>query len=195
MKRQVFKSTLLLALCLIIFNCSSSSDDCEVIACVNGGVFSDCACDCPQGYTGTDCSQQVEPNKITISKVNLRLFPLTKPNNDSWDAPLSNPEAYPDVYFQIIRGSSNIIYDSPTFIENADLTKDYVFTLDTPIDITNYDMSFIISLFDYDEIGDDENMASEAFFIYEDDNDFPNTLTILDSNQPIAVDLELSYEF
>lgn len=123
------------------------------------------------------------------------MFPLLDNNSESWDAPLPNPEAYPDVYFQFIRTPSSILYDSPTFFENADLTKNYEFIFDTPIEITDYNTAYIISLFDYDSVGDDENMAAESFFIYTDDNGFPSTLTILDSNQPIAVDLELTYGF
>lgn len=36
---------------------SCSSDPCESVTCANGGVCMDGTCDCPDGWTGADCSQ------------------------------------------------------------------------------------------------------------------------------------------
>jgi len=46
---SVFLFTLLLL-------ASCSSDPCEEVTCLNGGTCDDGSCDCPDGWTGTDCS-------------------------------------------------------------------------------------------------------------------------------------------
>jgi hypothetical protein len=157
-------------------------------------VFVNCNCDCPVGYTGNDCSTQLTPSRIHITKITVRLFPSLKSDGSTWDTAFGD-DALPDLYFQLIRGSSNILYDSPTYFENADVANNHVFTPNSPIIITDLTSSYIISLLDYDVSGSDENMAEHSFFIYENDNDFPTTLTIFEPNQPIAVDLELSYQW
>jgi len=195
MKNHFFKLLLLSILTTTYFGCSSDSENCETISCQNGGTFVDCECECPLGYTGTDCSEQAQPSKILVSKATVRLFPLTDGNGEVWDSPLANPDALPDVYFQFVKSPSTILYDSPTFFENADLSQNYEFIIDTAIEVSDYTTPYIISLFDYDLAGDDDIMAAQAFFIYENDNGFPSTITVLDSGQPIAVDLEVSYQF
>ena len=108
MKTKIFRGILALTLSVIYFGCSSKSDDqCQTISCENGGVFINCECDCPDGYTGTNCQTQVTPLSITITKVTLNLFPLTDSNGNAWDAG-GDPEARPDVYFKFIKGSSTI---------------------------------------------------------------------------------------
>lgn len=195
MKNQIFKLILLSILTATYFSCSSDdSDGCNTIICQNGGTFVDCACECPQGFTGSDCSNQVIPTSISIDKVTVRLFPSLNGNGAQWDDGIGN-EVRPDLYFQLINSQSTIIYDSPVFYENANVANDHVFNLGNPIVITNFSQPYIVSLFDFDTVGQDDNMASDAFFIYEDGNGFPSVISILDTEQPIAVDLEVSYQF
>lgn len=47
------KFSLLFAL-LFLFSCSS--DPCEEVTCFNGGICNEGFCDCPDGWTGADCS-------------------------------------------------------------------------------------------------------------------------------------------
>ena len=64
---------------LIVFNgCdkdtsspSQNNDPCESIVCYNGGYCVNGECLCPEGYTGPDCSQQVTPTKIRITKIEV----------------------------------------------------------------------------------------------------------------------------
>ncbi len=196
MKNQISLLILLVLSIFFLARCSSDSNNssCETIACQNGGVFIDCECSCPEGYTGTNCETQVTPTQIMISKVTVQLFPALRPDGSNWDNLIGN-NVLPDLYFQLVTPPSEVIYDSPTFFENADVANNHEFSLDSPIVITDALSPYIISLFDYDFPDADENMAAQSFFIYENDNAFPNTLTIFDSNQPIAVDLELSYQW
>jgi len=193
--KNKFLSVLLVAVLISIQSgCSSSSEGCSTISCQNAGVFIDCECDCPQGYSGTNCEIQVTPSRITITKVTVRVFPALDENTETWDASIGD-DAFPDLYFQFVKSPSDIIYDSPTFYENANVINNYEFVIDTPIQITDMASTYVISLWDYDLAGADDLMAAQSFFIYEDGNDFPTTITVSDSTQPIVIDLEISYQW
>ena len=175
MKNRIFKLITLSILATGYIGCSSdsSSDSYEIIACQNGGTFIDCNCNCLQGYWDNDCSVQITPKSIKITKVTIRLFPALDENNETWDTPLPTTEdVQPDLYFQFIKSPSNIIYDSPTYFENANVANNHVFTLQTPIIVTDLSNPYTISLWDYDSASDDDLMAAQSFFIYENDNDF-----------------------
>lgn len=51
---RLLSVTLLIALCILITSCSS--DPCEDVVCQNGGVCNEGSCDCPDGWSGADCS-------------------------------------------------------------------------------------------------------------------------------------------
>lgn len=75
----------------------------------------------------------------------IRLFPALDENNETWDTPLPTTEdVQPDLYFQFIKSPSNIIYDSPTYFENANVANNHVFTLQTPIIVTDLSNPYII---------------------------------------------------
>jgi hypothetical protein len=125
---KILLKTLFLALTLTFFSCSNGSDSepCIPITCLNGGISNiDCGCDCPIGYTGVNCSEQVTPSKITITKFTVKVFPITQTNGDNWDSWLTNSDdAFPDIYITLSDSNSNIIWDSPTYFPNAGLILD-----------------------------------------------------------------------
>ncbi|HKK87687.1 MAG TPA: hypothetical protein VJ917_02475, partial [Saprospiraceae bacterium] len=46
---------------LTVFSCSDDSDEvdpCENISCLNGGTCEDGTCDCPEGFSGTNCAEE-----------------------------------------------------------------------------------------------------------------------------------------
>ncbi|WP_298754873.1 calcium-binding EGF-like domain-containing protein [uncultured Psychroserpens sp.] len=199
MRNRIFKLILLSILTATYFGCSSDSDsdNCETISCLNGGTFIDCECECPQGYTGSNCSTQVTPSKVIINKAIVKVFPNTN-NGDFWD--LSIPEAVdalPDIYITFQNSDLDVIYDSPTFYENAISGEDtfFEFAITPNIQLMTFSDPYLINIWDYDTVDEDDFMTSFGFFAYTSNNSFPNTITVVSQSEEILVDLELSYEW
>jgi len=199
---KILLKTLFLALTLTFFSCSNGSDSepCLPIACLNGGISTiDCDCDCPEGYTGTDCSIQVTPSKIKITKITLIGFPLMRDSNDYWDSYIFNQEEVsPDIFIRI-RTTSEILYTSGYYENAISSFSGYDFIPDTPISITSPTSPIGLSVNDNDKnlIGDDtyELMVYSAFGIYDDTNGFPSVLKFDHDNPVLQFDLHLTYEF
>ena len=110
------------ALLLFIFLLGCSSDTlvpCIPVTCKNGGVStSNCGCTCPQGYTGSDCSFQVTPTKITITKITVTNFSNYAISGLNWDVSLpTSANALPDIYFKIINSVGGDFYISSTYFK------------------------------------------------------------------------------
>ncbi len=199
----------LIALLIILvmnLNCSSDSNDpvaCTPITCLNGGTSNaDCDCDCPQGYSGTDCSTQMSPITIKITKIKVKYFPLTD-NGDFWDISIpTTANASPDIYVTLQNSNNVELFNSPTYFGNvlSNGTETWDFTPSTPISISFvYFNSLNIRLYDYDgavsNVNDnvDDLMASSTFDIYSSTDGFPTTLTLLNPTTPIGYELTLQY--
>ena len=199
----------LIALLIILvmnLNCSSDSNDpvaCTPIPCLNGGTSNaNCGCDCPQGYSGTNCSTQMLPTTIKITKIKVKYFPNTD-NGNFWD--ISFPTAVnasPDIYVTLQNSNNVELFNSPTYFENviSNGTNTWDFTPSTPISIPFiYFNSLKIRLYDYDGAvsnvndGVDDLMTSSIFNIYSSTGGFPTTLNLLDSTTPIGYELTLQY--
>lgn len=63
MKLRLF-SFLALSLALTFTSCT---DECENVECFNGGVCESGTCDCPEGFTGSDCSEVATNEGETLS--------------------------------------------------------------------------------------------------------------------------------
>ncbi|GAA0743121.1 hypothetical protein [Gaetbulibacter jejuensis] len=179
--------------------CSSDSDseNCETIVCLNGGTFMDCECNCLEGYTGNNCSDQVTPSKVIINKAIVRVFPNTD-NGEFWDAAIPDAEAaLPDVYITFQDSDLNVIYDSPTFYENAISGEGtfFEFTLTPSLELITYENPFLVNIWDYDTTSEDDFMTSFGFFAYTSNNNFPDVITVVSQSEEILVDLEVTYEW
>lgn len=199
----------LIALLIILvmnLNCSSDSNDpaeCIPITCLNGGTSNvNCGCDCPQGYSGTNCSTQMVPTSIKITKIKVKYFPNTD-NGNFWDISFPTASnAYPDIYVTLQNSNNVELFNSPTYFENvlSDGTNTWDFIPSTPVSIPLiYFNSLKIKLFDYDGAasnvndGVDDLMTSSIFNIYNSTGGFPTTLNLLDSTTPIGYELTLQY--
>jgi len=199
MRNQIFKLIFLSILTATYYGCSSdsSSDNCETITCLNGGTFINCECDCPQGYTGNNCSTQLTPSKVIITKAIVKVFPNTN-GSEFWDAGIPNTEdSLPDIYITFQDSNLNTIYDSPTFYENAISGEGtfFEFTLTPSLELTAFDNPFLINIWDYDQTGSDDFMTSYGFFAYTSNNNFPEIITVVSQSDEILVDLEVTYEW
>ncbi|WP_298898193.1 hypothetical protein [uncultured Psychroserpens sp.] len=199
MRNQIFKLIFVSILTATYFGCSSDSDsdNCETISCLNGGTFIDCECDCPQGYSGSNCSTQVTPSRVIINKAIVKVFPNTN-NGDFWDLAIPEAEdALPDIYITFQNSDLDVIYDSPTFYENAISGEGtfFEFTITPNIQLTTFSDPYLINIWDYDTLDEDDFMTSFGFFAYTSNNSFPNTITVVSQPNELLVDLELSYEW
>lgn len=178
--------------------CSSDENTetpCTPIPCLNNGVSnSNCGCDCPQGFGGTNCGTIITPSKVIISKVIVKSF--NNLNNSGVGHDLANG---PDIYIKINSGSS-VIYDHPTFFSNATagLNTNYEFILSPTLQITNVNAPLVISLWDYD-LGDtpssaDDNMGIAGFFPFNGTS-FPNSIVVTDTNTPTQFEIFFTYQW
>jgi hypothetical protein len=143
----------LLVVLMLNVNCSSDSDSstpaCTPIPCLNGGTSNaNCGCNCPQGFTGANCSTLITPTSVKISKIKVKKFPDAD-NGDWWD---TFPNSDADIYLTVENSAFTVIYNHPTYFTNATGlgTSTYDFIPATPINLTNVSSAYIINLYDYD---------------------------------------------
>lgn len=196
MKTIFLRLTFLSVILVLLISCSKDSNStvpCTPIVCLNGGTSRpDCGCNCPSGFTGSNCSTIITPTQVVISKVIVKSFNNYNSSGVLWD--LTN-EA--DIYVKINSGNS-VIYDSPTFFSNAldGSNTNYSFSLSPSLQISQVNTPLVVSLWDYD-LGDvpsnaDDNMASAAFYPFNGTS-FPSVITITDPSTPTTFEIYLSY--
>ena len=203
MKKKIFFGILTLSL---LFSCSSDSETetrCTPIACLNNGVSnSNCGCDCPQGFTGSNCSIQSTPTIIKITKIKVKYFPNTD-NGSNWDVsfPTAN-NAWPDIYVTLENSNSVELFNAPNYFPNvtSNGSNTWDFIPSTPISISFiYFNSLKLKLYDYDgadsNVNDnlDDLMATTIFNIYNANGGFPSIITVGNTSTPIVYELSLQY--
>jgi hypothetical protein len=200
MKKLLINTVLVSILLLLTFSsCSSDSDSlCTPIPCLNGGVSnSNCGCDCPQGYTGINCANQIQPTKIKITKIRVTSFPNLKPNGSNWDA-LPPGFSNPDIIPVLSSNSGATILFIGTEISDAVSNGNDIFDFipNTPLIITSPLSQYGLTLYDKDDISPTlEFMGGWDFYIYNSNLGFPTTLSIGTGNNNVKFQLTLSYEW
>lgn len=182
MKKFIFKSVLLLIVSTSLLSCSS--DDSETTAPIV----------CPTGYTGTDCTTQVTPTRIVISKIRVKLFPNTNAGSN-WDV-----GSAPDIFVRLGRGdgsASTVTLFTSDYISDAlsDGTNFFDFTPSTPIELLFPTQQHAIILGDYDSTSSNEFMGGLVFNPYNSTGGFPSTITVNNSSIPLRFELTVSYIF
>ena len=190
MKKLIFLSLFL------IFSCSSdneSDNSCTPVACLNGGTpTTDCGCDCPEGFSGLDCSVKLTPISVTITKIDVKKFPDTD-NGEPWDTLPINSDA--DIYFTIENPSYSEIYNELGYYEDASGLGNiiYPFTLSTPLTITNVTGYHTLKLYDNDTLSD----TLVSFIIFKPYNEslsgFPSTYTVNSLDNTFECDVTVVY--
>lgn len=163
-----------------------TKDACEYITCLNGGSCANGECNCPEGYTGSDCSQQVTPSKIRIKQVDITSFPATNDYGSGWDM-----TSAADIYFTIYKDDTEVYY-SYSHYENAVPSKKYEFELSPNVDLSSPNDRYTIRLYDYDVTSSNDYMGGIIFTPYSNTNSFPTTIN-LDAGGGITMTLHLSY--
>lgn len=147
----------------------------------------DGTCDCPIGYTGKNCAEQVTPLKMKVHSVKLTRFPATN-EGMLWDGTDG-----PDIFFKMSEEVHPLAQPEYLF-ENADANNDYTFSI-VPFDLRYISSPYKMELFDYEGVGIPAQKMGELFFTpYAPNNGFP-TFLILDDGGPIAFQIEVQYFF
>jgi hypothetical protein len=177
--------------------CSSDSNSgsCELISCQNDGMFVNCACDCPEGYTGEDCGTELSPSEIWITKIRVRKFA----NSDGitgWDGPSSSP----DIRMEIEKGMTSIFLSDLYYPNVLSSGNDaYDFNLANPMDTVSGNSILNVILWDYDQEDTiplaDDYMNSAYFSPYSDFSGFPPSMTVDDPSGNYRFEIFLTFEW
>ena len=176
------------------FTSCSSDEPCAPIDCLNDGVSnSNCGCDCPQGYTGTNCSTVLQPSKVIITKVVVKTFNNLDDSGFLWDG--TNGA---DIYIKFNNGTTDV-YSHPSYFSNTTggTNLNYQFTLSPNLQITNVNSPMSVQLWDYD-LEDIPPTADDymGFAVFSPFNGYslPSVLTV-NSDGDTTFDIYLTYQW
>ena len=181
---KTFKSFFILfSTYFVLILTSCDSDTCENSLCLNGGVCMEGSCDCPDKFTGPDCSEQKTPDKIEIRSIQVTNFPGSN-EGTAWDI-----NDGPDLYFRLYEGETPLAQPMIP-VDDADYLQDHFFFVDQ-IFMKNVLNEHSLQLRDYDAEDDDEILGEVKFIPYESNNGFPAVITW--DNGTIAFTAEIDY--
>ena len=181
---------------LSTMGCSSDSDSssCPTVTCQNGGVFANCECNCPNGYSGVDCSTQITPTRIKITKIRVKHFPNLNNSGLEWDG-VDGPE----IFVRLGQGSGSsisLLYDSGVFANAfSDGVTNFDFIPTSNIYITNPLITHTVILGDFDTVNSHDLMGGFTFTPYNTSNHFPSSILLQDLSIPLSFELFLTYEW
>jgi len=194
--KTILKNVAMLLMISLFFGCSKdspSSSACTPIPCLNGGVSnSNCGCNCPQGFTGSNCGTQITPTFINITKIKVIDFPMTNSNGNQWDTLAVGNYVRPDIFPFLSIGTTTLFQGTP--FQDALNTSTYTWTPTTSIVLTPSQFLSQLSLTLYDEdSGTNEFMGGFDFYLYNSTGGFPTTITLSNSTSPYKFELTVSY--
>lgn len=198
----ILKSLTFLTLIVFIISCSSDSASgggttpCVPITCLNGGISTpSCGCTCPQGYSGANCSTQITPSKITITKIRVKKFPNLTPSGNNWDSFVLAGYERPDIFPVLATFDGTTILFSGTPISDSfsygNDTFDFIPT--APINITNITNQYKLLLYDEDSNNTFELMGGFNIYLYNSSGGFPTTIAISNPTSLYGFELTVSY--
>ncbi len=176
-------TTIALLFSLLFLTCQKDGP-CENITCLNGGTCANGLCNCEEGYTGSDCSQEKTPSSITITAVTVTKWPATAPGGGGWDL-----FDGPDLTFSIRKDGVDV-YVSGIFYEDA-VQGQYRFQ--TNIVLNAPDKPYQFLLYDYDDFDANDLMAQLSFVPFLSGQNFP-PMGKADSGA-LAFEVEMQYDF
>ena len=137
MKKIIFWFTIMIFMATIS---ACKKDPCKGIVCKNGGTCANGDCNCPTGYTGSDCGTEKTPSSVTISKIVLNSYPMTTTSSTGWDSFNG-----PDIFLSIVQGTTSS--DIQTSGVASDATGSAItYTNNFPQTITSPSVNWVIGL-------------------------------------------------
>lgn len=180
--------TFLLFLSLSLFSCVED-EPCDTLVCINDGVCNDGTCDCPEGFSGENCENIIEPTTIDLTQITLTTF-----------IPLDINLAIVDNDYSCVSGlkmrilsADNIIYDSNT-LELACFEEEHEFEISNNI-------SFVpnrVYTFELLDIDDDEEVLMSTYpYIFRqfESDPFREIFFVSSQSSSTTFELEVDYNF
>jgi hypothetical protein len=195
--KTFLKKITLATLSLLVFSCSTDSS-CIPITCLNEGVSTPtCGCICPQGYSGANCSTQITPSKITITKIRVKKFPNLTPSGNNWDTFVLAGYQRPDIFPVLATFDGTTVLFSGTPINDAFSygNDSFDFKPTSPINITNITNQYKLLLYDEDPNNTIELMGYFNFYLYSSTDGFPNTISVSNSSSLYGFELTVTYSW
>jgi hypothetical protein len=158
MKRACYSAVILMAVILTISSCNKDNTPA-----------------CPSHYTGANCSQQITPSQVQLSRITITGFPATN-NGSAWNT--TEGSGYADIYPTISDSAGNVLFNgSASYIPDASSTLSYYFNFSIPIALTPYS-TYIFTLYNHNNFSADNNMGAVSTVLYTSTNGFPSTLNL-----------------
>jgi len=179
--KKFFSVIILLISTLTIQSCKKDKDPCLDIICKNGGTCVNGQCQCPDGYSGVSCSNQVTPALIKVKSISVEGYPQTD-NGAGWDL-----TSGPDIYVELSLDNT-VIYTSG-YYQNQLGTANWS---NLNIEINNPNSTYTIRLYDFDELDEDDYMGGYTFTPYSSTSGFPQIRNI-SSGSSFKFNLSLEY--
>jgi hypothetical protein len=153
------------------------TDPCYNITCFNDGVCANGLCNCPDGYSGSDCSVELTPVSMTITRIEVTNYPATKSSGAGWD-PSSGADP-----FVVFHSGTGTTYTANDFASSyfTDVTgQDLTFTTGLPITVPSLSSNWSLDMWDYDSIvGDPDDLMAGVFFTpISQANGFPSSIDL-----------------
>lgn len=166
-------------------------DDCFGVTCLNEGTCVNGLCDCAEGFTGPSCANQITPQSIQITRIDIIRFPTLNSDGLPWDL-----GGDPDIFPKVLKGNQ-ILLSVFNAIENADENDVHIFEISPPVSLDEPNDEYTISLFDEDDSfldTTDDEMGAIDFIPYFSTNGFPSVIS-LDEGGEIAFEVHVTYIF
>lgn len=197
MKNRILKAIFMIAISILFFGCSSDDSgtpECPVLTCENGGYFEDCQCNCPEGFTGTNCQTPITPSRVIITNVDVIVFP-NQNGSSNWD--IGSPA---DLSMSIQYGQTPLFISQQYYADDISTGENYFpFQVSPALSISNVNEIHSIMLWDYDgediPATEDDLMSSVAFYPYDASRGFPNKITASNLPSQTIIELTLQYEW
>ncbi len=151
---------------------------------------------CPQGFTGSDCSTKITPTKMFITKIVVNQYPLLTSNSQYWDTGEDTSEFQPDIVLALtFADGTSIVNDDIRTDSSGAATFQIVPTL--ALADVNEDL-ILFSVLDYDG-GDGSTsdiMAQKYIQLYDNEGSvFPSVIHVVDVGQLLQAEIHVSYEW
>jgi hypothetical protein len=136
-------------------------DSCYNVSCQNGGICINGTCDCPPGYTGTNCENRQTPISMTINKMELTTYPMANDFGNIWDG---GSNSGPDVVLTINSGTSSNTF---SFVSGETFTDAngsmLTYTTGFPYTLSSLYSFYTIGIWDDDGVSGYEKMDGFYF--------------------------------
>lgn len=188
MKIQRFLGIMPLLFCAVLLSTGCEKDQpCTDILCANGGTCVNGSCDCPDGYTGPDCSDEEEPQAVIIESITVKGFPATAPGGGGWDL-LDGA----DLMIFIEDQNGNEVWNPNTFYEDADPNGSY--SWEPGLRITDVRGRHSLFVLDYDDgLSANDLIGGANFTPYNPGSNFPTQIG--GEVEGVSLDIRVRYEF